>query len=321
MLEDLQKKDKKSTSSSSKSTSYPAKQNSSVAAVIEASDASVAVVLPADTSGSSDGDSVSIAPLRVPHVCWTCSLSHNSSHADTSVNSLIDCGSFLVLIHPSLVSCLSLPVCSLLNPEHVSLALKGSNDRTVTTLPTYALINPSTLDGHWVSRTCKAVICPGLCCDLILGLPFLLHNHIVLDVRMNTAIASDCNFDILSSTNLDPNSHHISSDDDGHYLNLGEFNGLCALLIPDKCAVSPRQVDPIRNVKTKLQAIALKEDLVALHENFMSDYSHLFKPVPHTSSLPNEVYCNIELLDPLKKMTSRTYTCPRKFRDAWKTVI
>ena len=318
-LEDLQRKEKKPSSGSSKGSGSTSRQNTTVAAVLDDTDRSVAVVLPADTSSSSDGDSVSIAPLRVPYIRWTCSFSACNSRTHIVVNSLIDCGSFLVLIHPNLVSRLELPVLSLLKPEQVSLALKDSESRLVTTVPTYSLINPSTLDNRWTSRTCKAVICPSLCCDLVLGLPFLSHNRIVVDVYSRTAVAMDSNVNILDPCNDLRTETSVKSDP--QTLSLKAFHGICALF-PDICPpLSDSRVDPIREVKTKIRSVAAADELLSLHTEFMKEYAHLFKPVPHTSALPSDVYCTIELVDPSKKMTCRTYTCPRKFREAWKTVI
>jgi hypothetical protein len=47
------------------------------------------------------------------------------------------------------------------------------------------------------ARTIRAIIAPSLCHEIILRLPFLLHNQIVVNARHHTAIDSKCMFDLL----------------------------------------------------------------------------------------------------------------------------
>ena len=60
-------------------------------------------------------------------------------------------------------------------------------------------IDLSTLDGRWSLKRCIAVVTPGLCCQLVLGLPFLSHNCVVLDMFLHTAFPGKSSIDILYS--------------------------------------------------------------------------------------------------------------------------
>ena len=52
--------------------------------------------------------------------------------------------------------------------------------------------------GHYVSKSICTVISASLCVPILLGLPFLKHNNIIIDVKANTAINKNNGFDLLN---------------------------------------------------------------------------------------------------------------------------
>ena len=52
----------------------------------------------------------------------------------------------------------------------------------------------------WTSKTVRAIVAPGLCSPVILGLPFLSHNRIVIDHHACTVINKESGFDLLNPT-------------------------------------------------------------------------------------------------------------------------
>src|ERR1700678_4759654 len=50
----------------------------------------------------------------------------------------------------------------------------------------------------WSSRPVRALVPPGLCTEILLALPFLVHNKIVVDHDAQTAIDKSSNFDLLN---------------------------------------------------------------------------------------------------------------------------
>jgi hypothetical protein len=50
-------------------------------------------------------------------------------------------------------------------------------------------------------------------------------------------------------------------------------------------------------------------------------FSDVFRPIPHISELPEDVYCHISLKDASKTISTRSHSCPRKYQDAWKTLL
>jgi len=81
---------------------------------------------------------------------------------------------------------------------NISLAVSDLNNCIVKTLTEWVklkLYNPNEL---WTSRTVRAVVTPGLCTDIILGLPFLRMNKIVIDHERNTCIVKESGYDLLN---------------------------------------------------------------------------------------------------------------------------
>jgi len=94
---------------------------------------------------------------------------------------LIDPGSHLVLISEPFAELLKLKCRKLLEllPVRMVIPRKGQKVKIeLTEWVKLRLYNPS---GSWTARTVCAVIAPSLCAHVILGMPFLSHNHIVID--------------------------------------------------------------------------------------------------------------------------------------------
>ncbi|KAF8228776.1 hypothetical protein L208DRAFT_224547 [Tricholoma matsutake] len=105
-----------------------------------------------------------------------------STLSRVEISALIDHGSPTVLIREELVSHLGLTICLLPRPFPILGAFFDNSSSS-----SYILLN------HWVklklhdqrnlysARTVRTLIAPNLCHPVILGLPFLSHNHIVVD--------------------------------------------------------------------------------------------------------------------------------------------
>src|ERR1700733_14526129 len=46
-----------------------------------------------------------------------------------------------------------------------------------------------------------------------------------------------------------------------------------------------------------------------------------FQEIPHTTELQTDVYHHIRLKNPNQTIATRTYSCPRKYWEAWSTLI
>jgi hypothetical protein len=81
---------------------------------------------------------------------------------------------------------------------NISLAVSDLNNRVVKTLTEWVKLKLYDPNELWTSRTVCAVVTPGLCMDIILGLPFLRMNKIVIDHEWNTCIAKESGYDLLN---------------------------------------------------------------------------------------------------------------------------
>jgi len=81
---------------------------------------------------------------------------------------------------------------------NVSLVLSNSDNRVVTTLTDWVKLRLFDRNNLWSSCTVHAVVAPGLCTDIILGLLFLRINKIVSDHDASTCIAKESGYDLLN---------------------------------------------------------------------------------------------------------------------------
>jgi hypothetical protein len=137
-------------------------------------------------------------PFSIPHYRWKCAVDGTDSLDHLEIEALIDNGSHTVLIRDDLVDRLKLRRRKLHEPMNISLALSDSKNRVVTTLSEWVKLKLFDRNNLWSSRTVRAVVTPGLCTDVILGLPFLQVNKIVTDHGSKTCIAKGNGYDLLN---------------------------------------------------------------------------------------------------------------------------
>jgi hypothetical protein len=144
-----------------------------------------AIMPPTNDSAVLEGDSANLSkdsddsvshhsvPFSFPHYRWRCAVDSVNLLDRLEVDALIDNGLHTVLIHDDLTERLGLCQQKLIDPMNVSLALSDSDNCVVTTLMDWVKLRLFDRNNLWSSRTVHAVVAPGLCTDIILGLPFL----------------------------------------------------------------------------------------------------------------------------------------------------
>ena len=140
-------------------------------------------------------------PLRVPHLFWHCSSSGPTNDFPITFNALIDDGSHTVLIHDDFAN--SLGLChrnKLSKPEHVELTMASDGKKIVLELNEWVKLQLYNTKSWWTLKTVCAIVAPGLCSPVILRLPFLSHNHIVIDHHAHTVINKESGFGLLNPT-------------------------------------------------------------------------------------------------------------------------
>jgi hypothetical protein len=176
----------------------------------------------------------------------------------------------------------------------------------------------------------RAVIAPNLVAPVILGLPFLSHNSIVVDHAARTVIDKSQNFDLMNPTVRPPPPAPkrklrdiFNKIKDDRTLMVAELKMVCAErknLMRNK--VEPvRPFDVIAAVRIRVETLAAQEQLDRMSDAVKTKYSKVFNPIPHVDELPTDVYCRIKLKDVNKTFTTRSYSSPRKYKEAWATLI
>ena len=112
--------------------------------------------------------------------------------------SLINNGAHLILMCPEVADELHLKCHLLKVPETVSVAIKDGKKKKKMTLYYYVKFSVTSLDNVWTSKTIHAIIAPGLCMPVVLGLPFLIHNDIVTDHMEHSCIDKKTGYNFLN---------------------------------------------------------------------------------------------------------------------------
>jgi len=241
-----------------------------------------------------------------------------------SLDCLLDSGSHLVLIRPETVA-LRLPVQRLNEPLEASLALDGAI--TTTTFTTCITLSLSSLNNAWSSRPVVALLVPGLCTNILLGLPFLSQNNIVIDHALRTAHCKSSGFDLLNENASPFPQRHIRKK----HIRIPAPHERLAVVARHRKAILTELKWKCSERLRFLEEQALFEfvkpinaitDIKATIKR-LSEAEHLtkFEPIPHVDNLPLTETARIELKDAYRTISTRTYPCPRQFRDSFAKLL
>jgi hypothetical protein len=125
----------------------------------------------------------------VPHLFWRCNaFGGRESELPQILTCLLDNGCHLVLIDDAVARCLHLHCFHLKNPEPIELALKPQEPKTKLELDEFVWLELYDPSLSWKAKKVCALVAPGLCSPVILGLPFLATNEIVIDHTARPAV-------------------------------------------------------------------------------------------------------------------------------------
>jgi hypothetical protein len=294
-------------------------------------DGSVSSCTVTSTSSTTSAPKASkdIAPLMVPHLYWNCSISGKKNNFPLTVQALIDHGSHLVLISDKLAAKLNLKRRVLKVPIEVEMAMPSKKKQLVQ-LNEWVKLKMYDVSSLWTSKTVRAVIAPSLCAPVILGLPFLMHNNIVIDHAARTVIDKSCNFDLLNPP-PPPAAKLPKQTLKQFYAKLREDRKLMLAELRMVCRDHYRHtqykfeqvqpVNPIAALRQRIEALTAESQLNHLADKVRIKYADVFDAIPHVNDLPKDVYCRIKLKDTNKTIATRSYSTPRKYKEAWATLI
>ncbi|KAF7759859.1 hypothetical protein Agabi119p4_11554 [Agaricus bisporus var. burnettii] len=273
------------------------------------------------------------------HLWWTCRVD-SAVRSTTPVKALIDHGSPTVLISYDLATRLSLRQTTLHRRILMESPLGDEQGKSCgrSEITQETSLKIFSCDGQWTAQPVRALIVPHLHLDLILGLNFLTTNKIVVDAETRSVFAKDSGYQLLQPHLLD-----------GKGVRQRRKGNLQKLLYREReqKEKKERQWEPVfreitRNIR-QTSPVATRHFSFALLQQKITDLSHQksirdkyaqadaalkeeFKDrfptdLPHVDSLPEDVYHRILLTATEKMCISRTYSCPRKYRDAWRILI
>jgi len=328
------KKSKATTKTNTKAVS------ATISAVDSSNDdiAAAAAVLPQSPGGyASDSDEDAdvshrdvSAPIRVKHLFWNCQIHGLINDFPVKTKALLDNGAHLVLICPELVAELGLKMYRLWVPEIIDVALKNSDAKQKCELFDYIKISFTSLDSIWTSRKAKAIIAPGLCAPVILGFPFLQHNSIVTDHANRSCIDKKTNYDLLNPPPCLPPPppkprlrEQIKNTKLDKKLALAELLLVCHDRLRSGKGV-PEIIEPFNvagAIRDHIEILANEDALLKCEKKIKSDFKGIFEPIPHIDELPTNIVAEIHSKEAEKTIKTRTYPSPRKYKEAWQTLI
>ena len=280
-------------------------------------------------SFSSEGDSSVCQPFKSKHYVWKCQIDGTIDEFPLKISSLIDNGAHMVLIRPDIVKQLGLPCFPLPEPEEIDVAISSSQS-TKKILSHFVKFKATSLDGLWTSRTVIAIVAPGLCMPVIFGLPFLEFNSIISDHSSRACIHKKSGYNLINPVIPSPipaprprlkvqlkTNRRIKAEALKELIDT--FDSKWGTRLQPHETVKP--FDKLKAVKTRICSLIKSEILRRKEELLMTQFKDVFKPIPHYDKLPDEVQAEIRLIDPGKSIKTRNYACPRKYKEAWHTLI
>jgi len=288
----------------------------------------VAVVMPSAVLGNgTDSGEECVAPLQTPHLRWECLVNGPAVSSPLTVSALIDHGSSLVLIGEELVKRLGLRRRKLAKSIPVSLALSQDKDSFLFTH--YVKLSCTSLDNVYTSRNVRAIIAPNLCTPLLLGGPFLQHNRIVVDHELRTCIVKETNYDLLQPLRRDaPPPRRVSPSGPKLFWMKQDVVSELKTVLPELKNIVDNECEQVRGtdvlaaIQSRIDGICYQEQLKDLDAKYKSSFADRFpSDIPHNDTMPSDVLFRINLKDANKIVQQRSYDCPKKYRDAWKTLL
>ena len=104
---------------------------------------------------------------------------------------------------------------------------------------------------------------------------------------------------------------------------LAELTVVCQKRIEEKKLVfeEVKDVNIIVAIKDAINNIALRERLETVEKKIKAKFQQVFEEIPHVKDLPTDYMAHIKLKDTECTIANRTYPCPQKYREVFKTLI
>jgi hypothetical protein len=157
-----------------------------------------------------------------------------------------------------------------------------------------------------------------------------VHNNIVVDHADQTAVDKISNFDILNPVAPPPKplpkkklKDFFKELQEDRKLMVAELNMVCAerRCMMDRKNETVKPVDVVAVIWQQIEVLAAQECLQKLGKDIVTEFTDIFAAIPHLNDLPTDIYCCIKLKDASQTIKIRSYSTPRKYKEAWQTLI
>ena len=188
----------------------------------------------------------------------------------------------------------------------------------------------SSLDHVFYAKPVRALITPGLCMPVILGLPWLEDNKIVCDHADRSCYVKTTDYNLLHPPKITPpppprKKLKIQLKENREL----KKRALEELVVVVKQKWLPRRakdetvkdLDIVAMIRNGIATIGLLQDMENQEQKLKTEFAAIVEPIPHIDELPTTVLAQIKLREAEKTIRSRTYPSPRKYAEAWSTLI
>ena len=187
-------------------------------------------------------------------------------------------------------------------------------------LSQYVQLSCLSVDSVFRLQPVRAIIAPWLCTPLLLGGPFLSHNHIVIDHELRTCINKDTGYNLLNPPS--PPKQTCQWDWKKEVIKelkyqLPMFKEECNAQCESVCGI-----DVITAIQCCIEQLVAVEDLQCRDAAMKKEFEDRFPTdIPHIEHLPDDVLFHVQPKDANKIIQRRSYDCPKKYCEAWKTLL
>ena len=102
---------------------------------------------------------------------------------------------------------------------------------------------------------------------------------------------------------------------------LVEYNGKPVNLLNDPELSKMKKPDILAALHQRAHEPPPEDNLNQLENALRKCFQAVFEPLPHTDELPKEPLARIQLNPDAKPLKTRNYACPRKWKEAWHTLL
>lgn len=166
-------------------------------------------------------------------------------------------------------------------------------------------------------------------------MPFLQKNHIIVDAHAGRVTDNRVKYDLISpiaGKSVPPERKKKLPSPHQRLQTTRKYR--CTLLqdLKQKLCNIKRRLTPKTNTQLDIAAVttAIRSRVTTIEEEatledkrqqLLHEFKDVFAEIPHVKELPSDVLAEIKLKDANHIFQTRSYGCPRKYRDAWQTLI